>query len=61
MKCEDCRWWIPVEEEMQGECHRYPPTLLGQRGWDRSPETMPTDFCGEYEETPPPNSAAPNS
>ena len=28
--CEQCRYWMPDEpEDHIGECHRYPPTLIG--------------------------------
>ena len=64
--CGLCVHWQPVEgiglakDEWfgRGECHRYPPTLVGKQqtdkvlGWSDFqgawPTTLESDFCGEF-------------
>ena len=52
MECQTCRFWVPLQHDGLGECHRYPPTP--PRGPDDVgvPGVMPitdrTDWCGEW-------------
>jgi len=43
MKCETCRFFVPTEMVVYGDCHRYPPD---DNGW---PVVRKDDFCGEYQ------------
>ena len=64
--CRDCTHWFPVlptgptKEDWndRGECHRYPPVLIGGQetdkvlGWSEFkgawPTTLDFDCCGEF-------------
>lgn len=60
--CETCRWWDAIENTTKGECHRFPPTVVGysdtqtNRDWIETecytntefPVTANNDFCGEH-------------
>ena len=64
--CQSCKFWDQTEvkietgEDTQGECCRYPPTLLDaalyqNEAWPDShsgfwPVTYNTDWCGEWQE-----------
>lgn len=60
--CGKCRFWSPPTEnqlaenaESDGECLRYPPTLVmtdaGLENW--FPDTADFDWCGEYQPSEP--------
>lgn len=64
--CAECVHWLeiqpmgPTKDDWgdRGECHRYPPTLIGKQdtdkvlGWSEFqgawPTTLGCDFCGEF-------------
>jgi hypothetical protein len=40
MSCGDCKHWLADDEEVMGECRRYPPTII-------LPPTDPEEVYGE--------------
>lgn len=46
-RCSDCVFWVKSGDTGKGFCRRYPP-LIGERFVSVWPETMHTDWCGEY-------------
>lgn len=67
--CRTCRWYHenPLEHELgQGECHREPPRILMVPTLDKGqvvpvvksifPPTKSTNWCGEYDPVPAPES-----
>jgi hypothetical protein len=68
-KCKNCRFWVQqAEEDITGQCRRFPPTLSKtapqQEAMEATgagtfvgvwPDTLGVDWCGEFqrrEETP---------
>ena len=51
MFCKECKYWIDADDEdVDGWCHRYPPSY----GEDFDslglfPRVEPDDWCGEFE------------
>lgn len=50
-RCDRCRYWERLEDDLEdiGACHRYPPVIQGERGFNAEfPEVLASDYCGEY-------------
>lgn len=49
-RCNRCSFWERHRYVDWGDCHRYPPLLKASK-WhtNRFPETLPIDWCGEFE------------
>ena len=55
-RCETCRFWCDPEQlsDHWQECHRYPPTSRSDgEVRDHWPVTWESDWCGEWQPTPP--------
>ena len=56
--CGTCRFWAPFHRDNLGECHRYPPTVVGMQQvpdeqgppMNAMPLTDKTDWCGEWQQ-----------
>ena len=53
--CKTCKFWRkihPTAANVDGECRRNPPQLVGssERPWSAWPRTGETDSCGEWVE-----------
>ncbi len=52
--CEECNWWLAMEEDEKlgnvGECCRYPPSFAEDNldFADKRPLTLAMDCCGEF-------------
>ena len=50
--CKDCCFYVPTSGvEPEGECHRYPPTILRMKGSIHThfPYMEDSDWCGEFQ------------
>ena len=56
--CRTCRFWennhyyyAPKDKEkVKGDCLRYPPTIISNKGETELPVTNAYDWCGEWKE-----------
>jgi hypothetical protein len=52
--CGDCRFWLTNEDDAIGKCRRYPPSTVTAAGHPTWVVTRHDDWCGEFQNPPPP-------
>lgn len=46
--CRHCRYWQEEDGKVDGECHRYPPTIDENVADGQFPRVPFSEWCGEW-------------